>query len=92
MALEACEFWLVIAEDEAAAAVLFAHLPELVPLLLHRMKYSALDILSMPDAGDDASVPDRPEDIRPRFHHARSHRPVPGRLAARAPPPRPRTR
>jgi transportin-1 len=77
VALEACEFWLVIAENEQARGALSAHLTTLVPLLLSRMRYSEEDLLTMPDvADDDAHVPDRPEDIRPRFHHARSHRQV----------------
>lgn len=77
VALEACEFWLVIAEDPDAAKVLANYMPELIPLLLSRMRYTELDLIVMPDAVDDAHVPDRPEDIKPRFHHPRrSHRTV----------------
>jgi len=74
--LEACEFWLVIAEDDVVSQALTPYLPELVPLLLSRMRYTPTDIATMPDANDDADVPDRPEDIKPRFHHSRTHRQV----------------
>lgn len=39
------------------------------------MKYSELDIaLLKGDVDDDASVPDREEDIRPRFHRSKTHK------------------
>lgn len=70
VALEACEFWLVLADQPICYDALREHINTLVPVLVRCMKYSELDIILLRgDAADeDSNVPDRIEDIRPRFH------------------------
>jgi len=73
VALEACEFWLMIADQPICRDVLQPHLDKLLPILCKNMKYSELDIIILQgDIDDDEHIPDRIEDIRPRFHRARS--------------------
>ena len=45
LALEACEFWLSIAEQTICREVLGPHMEQLVPVLVRGMKYSELDII-----------------------------------------------
>lgn len=45
VALEACEFWLSLAEQEVCREVLPAHLERLIPILVKGMKYSEIDII-----------------------------------------------
>ncbi|KAJ8670378.1 hypothetical protein QAD02_001637 [Eretmocerus hayati] len=75
VALEACEFWLSLAEQPLCRDALVSHLPRLVPVLVKGMRYSQLDIILL--KGDveqeDDMIPDREEDIRPRFHRSRTH-------------------
>jgi len=74
VALEACEFWLSLAEQQICKEVLAQHLPRLVPILVNGMKYSEIDIILLKgDVEEDEMVPDRDEDIRPRFHKSRTH-------------------
>lgn len=74
VALEACEFWLSLAEQQICRDVLRPYLPRLIPILVCGMKYSEIDlILLKPDIEDDGSVPDKEEDIRPRFHKSKTH-------------------
>ena len=74
VALEACEFWLSLAEQQTCKEDLTQHLPRLVPVLVHGMKYSEIDIILLKgDVEEDEMVPDREEDIRPRFHKSRTH-------------------
>ncbi|KAF9996424.1 hypothetical protein BGZ79_009826 [Entomortierella chlamydospora] len=73
VALEACEFWLAFAEQDALQEHLRPHLNRVIPVLLQGMVYSELDIISLDVDDEDASVPDRPEDMKPRFHHAKTH-------------------
>ena len=73
VALEACEFWLMIADQMICRDVLQPHLDKLLPVLVKNMKYSDMDVIFLRgDVDDDENDPDRPEDIRPRFHHSRS--------------------
>lgn len=45
-----------------------------IPVLLNGMKYSEMDIVILQgDVEDNASVPDKESDIRPRFHKSKSH-------------------
>ena len=45
-----------------------------IPVLLKGMKYSEMDIILLKgDVEDDASIPDKDSEIKPRFHKARSH-------------------
>jgi len=45
VALEACEFWLSLAELPICRDVLAAHIGKLVPVLIRGMKYSEIDII-----------------------------------------------
>ncbi|XP_076040729.1 transportin 1 [Oratosquilla oratoria] len=72
VALEACEFWLSLAEHPICKETLKPHLQKLIPILVRGMKYSEIDIILLKgDVEEDESVPDRSEDIKPRFHKSR---------------------
>jgi hypothetical protein len=74
VALEACEFWLVLADQPICYDVLKPHINTLIPVLVRCMKYSELDIILLKgDVDEDENVPDKEEDIRPRFHKSRIH-------------------
>ena len=75
VALEACEFWLSLAEQPICKEVMAPHLDKLVPVLVRGMKYSEIDIILLRGDVDenDENVPDREEDVKPRFHRSRSH-------------------
>lgn len=45
VALEACEFWLSLAEQSICRDVLSSHLNRLVPILVRGMRYSEIDII-----------------------------------------------
>lgn len=45
VALEACEFWLSLAEQPICREVLTPHIERLVPILVRGMKYSEIDII-----------------------------------------------
>lgn len=73
VALEACEFWLMIADQPICRDVLQPYLDKLLPILCKNMKYSEIDVIILQgDIDDDENVRDRIEDIRPRFHRTRS--------------------
>ncbi|XP_071849376.1 transportin-1-like [Apostichopus japonicus] len=74
VALEACEFWLTLAEQQICREVLGAHLERLIPVLVHGMKYSEIDIILLKgDIEEDDMIPDNVQDIKPRFHKSKSH-------------------
>lgn len=74
VALEACEFWLSLAEQLVCKEVLGQHLKRLTPILMRRMRYSEIDILLLKgDLEEDEMIPDKEEDIKPRFHKSRTH-------------------
>lgn len=74
VALEACEFWLSLAEQQICREALMPYLTRLVPILVRGMRYSELDIMLLKaDVEEDEMVPDREEDIRPRFHKSKAH-------------------
>jgi hypothetical protein len=73
VALEACEFWLAFAEQEDLREYLRPFLPRIVPVLLKCMVYSEMDILTLGGDEDDTNVPDSAQDIKPRFHRAKTH-------------------
>ena len=74
VALEASEFWLSLAEQSICKDVLTPYLPQLTPILVKGMRYSELDIILLKgNVEEDDMVPDREEDIRPRFHKSRTH-------------------
>ena len=45
VALEACEFWLSLAEQPICREVLTVHAQRLIPVLINGMKYSEIDII-----------------------------------------------
>uniref|UniRef100_A0A8C1TY45 Transportin-1 n=1 Tax=Cyprinus carpio TaxID=7962 RepID=A0A8C1TY45_CYPCA len=69
VALEACEFWLTLAEQPICKDVLSGHLAQLVPVLVNGMKYSEIDIILLKV---NEAVPDNEQDIKPRFHKSRT--------------------
>jgi transportin-1 len=73
VALEACEFWLMIADQPICRDVLQPYLDKLLPVLVKNMKYSEIDIIILQgDIDVDEDIPDRLEDIHPRFHRSRT--------------------
>uniref|UniRef100_A0AAY4APB4 Transportin-1 n=1 Tax=Denticeps clupeoides TaxID=299321 RepID=A0AAY4APB4_9TELE len=73
VALEACEFWLTLAEQPVCKEVLCGHLSKLTPVLVSKMKYSEIDIILLKgDVEEDEAIPDNEQDIRPRFHRSRT--------------------
>lgn len=73
VALEACEFWLTFAEDPELGDHLRPLLPRVAPVLLACMVYGEDDLIWLAGDDDDADVPDRPEDIRPKHFGAKAH-------------------
>ncbi|CAH1772300.1 unnamed protein product, partial [Owenia fusiformis] len=74
VALEACEFWLALAEQPICKEALAPHINRLVPVLVRGMKYSEIDIILLKgDVEEDDMIPDRETDIKPRFHKAKAH-------------------
>ncbi|XP_051159694.1 transportin-2 [Leptopilina boulardi] len=74
VALEACEFWLSLAEQPICKSALAPHLNTLIPILVKGMKYSEIDIILLKgDVEEDEMIPDKEEDIRPRFHKSKTH-------------------
>uniref|UniRef100_A0A8C1NEH5 Transportin-1 n=1 Tax=Cyprinus carpio TaxID=7962 RepID=A0A8C1NEH5_CYPCA len=73
VALEACEFWLTLAEQPICKEALSGHLVQLIPILVNGMKYSEIDIILLKgDVEEDDNVPDSEQDIKPRFHKSRT--------------------
>ncbi|KAG0742794.1 hypothetical protein G6F57_010403 [Rhizopus arrhizus] len=70
LALEACEFWLVFAEQDELREQLHPYLQKVVPTLLKGMVYSEMDLLTLGGDEDDAHIADSEQDIKPRFHKA----------------------
>jgi transportin-1 len=74
LALEACEFWLTFAEDGELLETLRAFLPRVAPVLLDCTIYEDEELFSLGALDDDdATVPDRPEDIKPQFYSGKVH-------------------
>lgn len=72
IALEACEFWLSVPENEYGKNILKQYLPQLIPFFMEKMRYSAEDIEQMrSEIEDDYMVPDKDDDIRPRFYRSK---------------------
>ncbi|MQL89605.1 hypothetical protein Taro_022175 [Colocasia esculenta] len=72
VALEACEFWSAYCDGNMPSEGLREFLPRLIPVLLSNMVYTD-DDEALIDAEDDESIPDRDEDLKPRFHTSRLH-------------------
>ncbi|XP_041673824.1 transportin-1-like [Drosophila eugracilis] len=75
IALQATEFWLSLVDKSICKEVLAPFLPHLAPVLVRGMRYSEADIVLLNDnVEEDYMIPDRKEDIRPRFHMSRVHK------------------
>lgn len=72
VALEACEFWSAYCDAQLPPENLREFLPRLIPILLSNMAY-ADDDESLVDAEEEESLPDRDQDLKPRFHTSRLH-------------------
>ncbi|WOL18764.1 transportin-1 [Canna indica] len=72
VSLEACEFWSAYCEGNLPPDGLREYLPHLIPVLLSNMAY-ADDDETLFDAEEDESLPDRDQDLKPRFHTSRFH-------------------
>ncbi|XP_028113618.1 transportin-1-like isoform X9 [Camellia sinensis] len=72
VSLEACEFWSAYCGTELPPENLREFLPHLIPILLSNMVY-ADDDESLVVSEEDGSLPDRDQDLRPRFHSSRFH-------------------
>ncbi|KAL8153745.1 hypothetical protein V2J09_011505 [Rumex salicifolius] len=72
VALEACEFWTAYSDAQLPPENLREFLPRLIPVLLKNMVY-ADDDESLAEAEEDETVPDREQDLKPRFHSSRLH-------------------
>lgn len=73
VALEACEFWLTFAEDAELAPWLQPLLPKVAPVLLDCMVYGEDDLIWLESDTEDATVPDKETDIKPRHYGGKSH-------------------
>ncbi|KII95563.1 hypothetical protein PLICRDRAFT_220764 [Plicaturopsis crispa FD-325 SS-3] len=73
VALEACEFWLTFAEDVELSVYLHPLLPKVAPVLLDCMVYGEDDLLWLEGDAEDAAVPDKETDIKPRHYSGKSH-------------------
>ncbi|KAI0317407.1 ARM repeat-containing protein [Amylostereum chailletii] len=73
VALEACEFWLTFAEDPDLSPFLHPLLPRVAPVLLDCMIYSEDDLLWLEGDSEDAAVPDKETDIKPRHYGGKTH-------------------
>lgn len=73
VALEACEFWLTFAEDPDLAPWLQPLLGKVAPVLLDCMIYGEDDLIWLEGDAEDAEVPDKEEDIKPRHYGGKSH-------------------
>ena len=73
VALEACEFWLTFAEDQALRDQLRPYLPKIVPLLLQGMVYSELDLMILDVDDEDEAIPDKETDIKPKTYSSKVH-------------------
>ncbi|KAJ7978654.1 transportin 1 [Quillaja saponaria] len=72
VALESCEFWSAYCDAQLPPENLREFLPRLIPVLLSNMVY-ADDDESVVEAEEDGSLPDRDQDLKPRFHTSRFH-------------------
>jgi transportin-1 len=72
VALEACEFWLAVAEQPSMRADVEPFLPDIVPRLLKSMVYTDEDIAMLGGDEDDYNVVDKASDINPQLEHSTS--------------------
>jgi transportin-1 len=76
VALEACEFWLAVAEQPSMQADVEPFLPDIVPRLLKSMVYTDDDVAILGGDEDDYLVADKPSDVNPQLEqvHAKAHK------------------
>ncbi|KAI1768689.1 armadillo-type protein [Hypoxylon sp. FL1150] len=67
LACDAAEFFLAIGEHEHLWQSLSPFVPNIIPVLLHCMVYSAEDIALLGGASDDEDEEDLEKDIKPQF-------------------------
>src|SRR5579859_711016 len=72
VALEACEFWLAVAEQPSMRADVETFLPDIVPRLLKSMVYTDDDVAILGGDEDDYQVADKASDINPSLEHSSS--------------------
>ncbi|NXM24391.1 TNPO2 protein, partial [Oxyruncus cristatus] len=74
VALEACEFWLTLAEQPICKDVLTAHLVHDTTTSCRDTTTSRRDTFppAQGDVEEDEAVPDSDQDIKPRFHKSRT--------------------
>ena len=70
VALEACEFWLAVAEQPSMRADVEPFLPDIVPRLLKSMVYTDEDVVVLGGDEDDYQIADKAEDINPQLEHS----------------------
>lgn len=89
VALEACEFWLAVAEQPSMRADVEPFLPDIVPRLLKSMVYTDDDVAILGGDEEDYHVADNAADINPQLEHSqsKSHK-VNGMATERPPTPR----
>ena len=63
VALEACEFWLSLAEQPVCKEVLTPHIEKLVPILVKGMKYSEIDIILLKVSNSELQIRMRAVDV-----------------------------
>ncbi|KAI8866819.1 Transportin-PC [Ramicandelaber brevisporus] len=74
LAKEACEFWIVVADNDALVEKLRPHLNRVIPILLQCMIYSEDDVARLEsETADSTNVPDREQDIRPRHYTSQAN-------------------
>ncbi|TFK64205.1 ARM repeat-containing protein [Pluteus cervinus] len=72
VALEACEFWRIFAENVDLGSYLHPMLGEVVPVLIDCMVYGEDDLLWLGSDAEDDPVPDEEADIKPRHSGGKS--------------------
>lgn len=82
VSLEACEFWVAVPEDKFWKDTLRTYLPQLIPWLMEKMRYSPEEIEELrAQFVDDYMVPDKDDDIKPRFHRSKQISGIPNNQA-----------
>lgn len=73
VALDACEFWVSVPADDFWKDTLRQYLSELIPWFMEKMRYSPEDIEELrAQFEDDYMIPDKDDDIKPRFHKSKN--------------------
>lgn len=72
VALEACEFWLAVAEQPSMRVDVEPFLPDIVPRLLKSMVYTDDDVSILGGEEDDFNIADKASDINPQLEHSQS--------------------